>query len=199
MSRSVRWRCSLASIERSCAIAIAATVAACSIVVSSWGRTSTPSVHITTSPCAASPARIGRTTWAPARRRDAVARGEHRALGVADRDRAPDELGHRLGQLGERAAVDGDLREPGVDRARALELDRLAVEDRPEHLGEDVVEHRPRREADHGERERVGQRRDVGGDRVEVEPELDHEARELALGQRRDEPRERADGSSRIE
>jgi hypothetical protein len=117
----------------------------------------------------------------------AVGGGKDVALGVADRDRPADELVHRLRELGERPALDGDRGQPGVDRARALELDRLAVEDRPEELGEDVVEHRLRRQADDREPEPVGERDDVVGNRLDVEAELDDEAGELAGGERGDE------------
>jgi hypothetical protein len=110
--------------------------------------------------------------------------GEPPPLGIGYGDRSVDELGDRLGEVGERPALQRHGGQPGVDGVRAPELHGLTVEDRAEHLGEDVVEHHARRQPEHGEREAVGGGADVGGQLVDIEAELDGQAGQAALRQR---------------
>ena len=117
--------------------------------------------------------------------------GQHGALAVEDRDRHPDQVGERIGDLAEPAAAQDDAREAVVDLGSALEPDRLDVEDDREHRADDLVERGRRRKLDQREVESLGGDDHRLGDGADVPRRLDRHARQAVLDEARHELLER--------
>ena len=117
--------------------------------------------------------------------------GVHAALAVDDRDRHRDRIGKRLGDLAQAAAAQDDPGEPIVDLRRALETDRLGMEDHAEDGTDDLVERGRRGQLDQGEAEPVSLADHRLGDRADVARRFDRHPGQAVVDQVRHELGER--------